>query len=51
MAEEVDNLARLERAGIEVHGGYEAALGRIIAKYDETAQAARRAADGSSPAA
>ena len=45
MGQEIENLARLERRGIAILGGYDAALDKIVLKYDETAQAARRAAD------
>lgn len=45
MGEELENIARLEREGIEIAGGYEKALENIRLKYDDGAQAARRAAD------
>ena len=45
MSQEVENLARLEREGITILGGYDAALGKIALKYDAAAQAAQKLND------
>ncbi|MDO1582433.1 phage tail length tape measure family protein [Rhizobium oryzicola] len=45
LSAELSDLAELERAGIQITGGYEAALNNLIVKYDATAQAAKRMAD------
>jgi hypothetical protein len=41
--QELQELGELKSRGIQISGGYEAALSRIAAKYDETAVAAQRA--------
>lgn len=44
MQAELNDLAELQREGIQITGGYEAAIERVTLKYDENAQAAARAA-------
>lgn len=42
---ELDDLVEAERLGIQITGGYEAALDRIILKHDAVAMAAKKQAD------